>query len=113
MPDRLVLFRVVGGRSCFAARANHLEVEMFKGRSKKKRVNLLEGLERREMLATNLFITEGGTYTGTFESMNPDVPAVLVDTTEPVIIQNATIRGRGDLIKSGTNHTNITVRNVN
>jgi hypothetical protein len=77
-----------------------------------KRAKLIENLEGRKLLASPLVITKGGDYSGEWESLDRNVPAVTVKTTEPVVIQNATIRGRGDLIASGTDHTNITVRNV-
>src|SRR6185295_18651269 len=73
---------------------------------------LLETLETRTLLASPIVITKGGTYTGTWESLDPNTPAVRINTSEPVTIENATIRSKGDLIVSGTSHTNITVRNV-
>src|SRR5688572_25827502 len=69
-----------------------------------------ESLETRRLLAS-FIITKGGTYTGNWDNQDPNVAAVVVKTTEPVTIENATIRSRGDLIKSGISHTNITVRN--
>src|SRR4051812_29992903 len=76
------------------------------------KTRLVEFLEGRTLLASPLVITKGGTYSGTFESTDPKKPAVVVNTSEPVVIENSTIRGKGDLIASGTSHTNITVRNV-
>lgn len=43
-------------------------------------------------------ITTGGTYSGNWESTDPDRPAVNIHTTEPVTITNSVIRGSGDLI---------------
>lgn len=40
-------------------------------------------------------ITSGGTYTGSWESTNPDVPAVRISTSEPVVIEGASIRTNG------------------
>lgn len=57
-----------------------------------------------------LSITKGGTYTGAWESLDPAVPAVKIMTTEPVIIENCLVRGRGHLIATGTPRTTITVR---
>ncbi|ABF44077.1 NPCBM/NEW2 domain-containing protein [Deinococcus geothermalis] len=54
-------------------------------------------------------ITKGGTYSGNWESTTTS-PAVLIKTSDPVIIENANIRGRGDLI-SGFRYR-LTVRNV-
>src|SRR4051812_36379603 len=76
-----------------------------------KFIQLVENLETRRLLST-FTITKGGTYTGTFDNQDPNVAAVVVKTTEPVIIDHATIKSRGDLIKSGVSHTNITVRNT-
>jgi uncharacterized protein (DUF2141 family) len=81
-------------------------------KSSKKRAKFLETLESRTMLASTLVITKGGTYTGSWESQSAGTPAVLVNTSEPVVILNSTITGRGDLIASGVDHTDITVKNV-
>ncbi|HYO10469.1 MAG TPA: SdrD B-like domain-containing protein [Tepidisphaeraceae bacterium] len=81
-------------------------------RSRRTLAKLLEALEHRRLLASPIVITKGGTYSGTWESADPRTPAVLVKTTEPVTIENAIIRGKGDLIASGVSHTNITVRGV-
>src|SRR5436309_1844063 len=72
---------------------------------------LLESLERRQLLASPLVITKGGTYSGTWESTDRKTPAVLIDTSDPVTIQNSTVRGPGDLIASGVDHVHLTVLN--
>lgn len=59
-----------------------------------------------------IIIIRGGTYTGNWESHDTEVPAVEVRTSEPVIIQNATIRGAGHLIKSWGYNCNLTVLNT-
>ena len=59
-----------------------------------------------------LIITEEGTYTGKWESKDADVPVIDVRTKEPVIIENAVIRGAGPLIRSLGYSANITVRNT-
>jgi parallel beta-helix repeat protein len=56
-------------------------------------------------------ISDGGTYTGNWQSNDPDVAAVTVDTTEPVTIAGSNIRSRGDLIVSGVEGTDVTVAN--
>ncbi|CAM3356987.1 NPCBM/NEW2 domain-containing protein [Deinococcus saxicola] len=58
-----------------------------------------------------LVITKGGTYRGNWESMNPNVPAVLIQTSEPVVIEGSNLRGRGELIRGWK--VNLTVRNSN
>jgi hypothetical protein len=59
-----------------------------------------------------IIITEGGTYSGSWSSDDPDVPAVRIRTSDPVIIENATIQSRGDLIATGVAHVRLTVRNT-
>ena len=56
-----------------------------------------------------IVIKKGGTYSGNWES-NDKTAAVYIQTTEPVIIENANIRGRGNLI-AGFN-ADLTVRNT-
>ncbi len=58
-----------------------------------------------------LTITQGGTYSGNWESQDPTRPAVLIDTTAPVVIQNCFIRGKSDLIKTNVDNANVTIRN--
>jgi len=58
-----------------------------------------------------LVITKGGTYSGNWESQDPNVPAVRVQTSDPVIIENSNIRGRGNLIAGFGNR--ITIQNTN
>lgn len=65
------------------------------------------------LAASNVLnIVAGGTYTGQWESDNPAVPVVTINTTEPVVIENSTLRGRGNLIQTAVAHTRVTVRNV-
>lgn len=46
-----------------------------------------------------LVITKGGRYSGNWSSNDADVPAVTIKTSEPVIIENSVLRGRGYLIR--------------
>ncbi|GGO22290.1 hypothetical protein [Deinococcus humi] len=57
-----------------------------------------------------LTITKGGTYTGAWESLDANTPAVLVKTGEPVTIENCTLRGKGILIKAPWVSAQLTVR---
>ncbi len=59
-------------------------------------------------------ITKGGTYSGNWQSLEANVPAVTIKTSEPVIIENSRLRGRGDLIKAPNTvgNINLTVRNT-
>jgi hypothetical protein len=81
-------------------------------RRRQRFARLVESLEHRTLLASPLVISKGGTYSGTWESTARNTPAVLVNTAEPVIIENSTVRGPGDLIVSGVQHSNITVRHT-
>jgi hypothetical protein len=73
----------------------------------------MEELEQRTMLSSGpIVITSGGTYTGDWVSTNPNQAAVTIDTNQPVTIINSTIEGQGNLIATGTNGANITVKNT-
>ncbi|HEX8349151.1 MAG TPA: glycosyl hydrolase [Hymenobacter sp.] len=56
-----------------------------------------------------IVIREGGTYTGNYRSLNSSVPCILVVTNAPVILENCTIAGAGDLIQA-SGGSNLTVR---
>ncbi len=58
-----------------------------------------------------LVITRGGTYSGNWTSDDPKVAAVTIRTPEPVIVRDATVSSRGNLIVVGAN-ANVTIRNV-
>ena len=57
-----------------------------------------------------LVITQGGTYTGNWQSTSANTPAITVKTSQPVTILNSNIQSRGDLIASGVSHINVTVK---
>ncbi len=59
-----------------------------------------------------LVIRSGGTYSGTWESLDPKVAAVTVLTSEPVVLENAYVRGVGHLISAPWSQAHLTVRNV-
>ncbi|GBF05557.1 glycosyl hydrolase family 98 [Deinococcus aerius] len=54
-------------------------------------------------------ITRGGVYSGNWASSD-GTPAVTIRTSEPVVIENARLRGRGDLVRGFG--VNLTLRNV-
>lgn len=60
-----------------------------------------------------IVITEGGTYTGNWESRDAEVSAVEIKTSEPVLIVDSNIRGAGRLIRSQGYAADVTVRNTN
>ena len=57
-------------------------------------------------------ITQGGTYSGNWQSFDPNVPAVNITTTDPVVIENSSVKGPGQLIDAEYGGTNLTVRNT-
>ena len=61
-----------------------------------------------------LTITKGGTYSGNWQSLDANVPTVKIQTSDPVIIENSNLRGRGRLIQAtdGADGANVTVRNT-
>ena len=59
-----------------------------------------------------IVITSGGTYSGNWQSNNPNVAAVTISTTAPVIINNSNIQSEGNLIETGVSGVNLTVENT-
>src|SRR5690606_21450239 len=58
-------------------------------------------------------ITQGGVYTGRWASDNPGVPAVRIETSEAVVIEDSVITGPGHLISTDYHETsNLTVRDT-
>ena len=45
-----------------------------------------------------IIISKGGTYSGNWQSLNPNIPAVRIRTSQPVIIQNSNIRSADSCI---------------
>ena len=58
-----------------------------------------------------IVITQGGTYSGNWQSTKGTIPAVTVATTAPVIIENSHLRGVAGLIKTTVAGVDLTVRN--
>lgn len=56
-----------------------------------------------------LTITRGGTYTGAWESTDPEVPAVEIATSEPVTLSGCALRGPGTLVHSEYVASDLTV----
>lgn len=57
-------------------------------------------------------ITEGGTYTGCWDSNDRNVAAVTVATAAPVTIADSTVKGPGHLIKASVDGSHVTVRDT-
>lgn len=64
-----------------------------------------------EVLPSPLVVIHGGTYRGNWVSENSDVPVVRIETAEPVLFDHCTFTGRGNLIESRIDHSDITIRN--
>ena len=60
---------------------------------------------------TSITINAGGTYSGSWQSLDSAVPAVTVATTDAVTIENCTIRSKADLIYARLPNTHVTIRN--
>jgi hypothetical protein len=58
-------------------------------------------------------ITQGGTYTGNWQSLNANTPAVKIATSQPVTIINSNISSAGTLIDTQGYSANVTVKNTN
>jgi hypothetical protein len=73
-------------------------------------VTWVEVLELRRFFAAGpIVITRGGTYSGSWENLTDRTPVITIKTTEPVVIQNATIKGKGHLIQSTIVEDNISI----
>ena len=59
-----------------------------------------------------IVITAGGTYSGNWRSLNPNTPAVDIQTTSPVTIRGSRIASKGTLIQSVVAGANVTILNV-
>ena len=57
-----------------------------------------------------LIVTRGENYQGTWTSEDAQVPVVQIETAEPVIFDRCTFIGRGILIESRIDHSDITIR---
>lgn len=88
--------RVKGERENSGLGAGSASIEMLEDRTLFAAVAAPAGVE----FDAPVTITHGGTYTGNWQSLDADVPAVNIKTTEPVIIRDSTIASRSDLIKA-------------
>jgi hypothetical protein len=91
--------------------ATGLAVYLFGGIAPAQIQAWLKSFGTRGPVST-LTITKGGTYSGNWQSINPNVPAVLIKTSQPVVIQNSRLQGRGNLIQADDGNVNVTVRNT-
>ena len=55
-------------------------------------------------------ITQGGVYSGHWQSLSANTPAVRIATSQPVVIQDSLVRGRGNLIEAVTTDVHLTVQ---
>ena len=59
-----------------------------------------------------IVITQGGTYSGNWQSLDPNTPAVTIATSQPVTITNSNIQSMSGLIITSVSGANITVTNT-
>ncbi len=57
-------------------------------------------------------ITKGGTYKGNWRSLDSKTPAISIETSEPVIIENSNIQSAGILIRAHYQNNDVTIRNT-
>lgn len=57
-----------------------------------------------------LTISKGGTYSGNYRSTSSGTPVIIVNTTEPVILQNCVLVGPGVLVSATRPGTDLTMR---
>jgi len=63
------------------------------------------------VVSSPITITQGGTYTGSWQSNDANTAAVTVNTTDAVVIENCTISSRGPLIVTAQKNVSLTIRN--
>jgi hypothetical protein len=59
-----------------------------------------------------LVITQGGTYSGNWQSLDPSTPAVTIATSQPVVIDHANIESKSALIATSVAGADITITNT-
>jgi hypothetical protein len=59
-----------------------------------------------------IVISQGGTYTGNWQSLNPNTPAVTIATSQPVVIDHANIQSKSALVATSVTGADITVTNT-
>src|SRR6266516_801290 len=78
---------------------------------------VFEPLEKRALYTVvytaPLTITKGGTYTGNWQSLDPNIPAVKIATAEPVTILNSNVRAKANLIQTTVMHAKVTISSTN
>ena len=60
--------------------------------------------------AAPIVITKGGVYRGNWQSLDPRTPAVTIQTSQPVTIEDSNIQSRGTLIYSAFQRARVTIR---
>lgn len=70
----------------------------------------LPGQAQTVSYSAPIVITQGGTYTGNYQSLSSGTPCVRVTTNDPVILTGCTFSGAGNLVEA-TEGVNLTIRN--
>ena len=60
--------------------------------------------------APPIVITKGGVYRGNWQSLDPRTPAVTIQTSQPVTIEDSNIQSKGTLIYSAFQKARVTIR---
>jgi hypothetical protein len=72
---------------------------------------LAQRCDSRATFSGPMTISTGGSYTGNWQSIDPSIPAVSINTSAPVTIINSHLRGPGDLVLTTQVGSNVTIRN--
>ncbi|RZK24663.1 MAG: T9SS type A sorting domain-containing protein [Hymenobacter sp.] len=70
----------------------------------------LPGQAQTVSYSAPIVITQGGTYTGNYQSLSSGTPCVRVTTNDPVVLTGCTFSGAGNLVEA-TEGVNLTIRN--
>jgi hypothetical protein len=62
--------------------------------------------------AAPIVISQGGTYTGNWRSLDPNTPAVTIATSQPVVIDHTNIESKSALIATTVAGADITITNT-
>jgi len=98
-----------GGVASGSATGNVVITASFQGRSATATISSSIG---NIEWSGPLTITKGGTYSGSWRSTNPEIAAVTIATSAPVVIQNSYMTSPASLIEDPFYGSNLTVKNV-
>ena len=91
---------ILGGPLAIAAAQLEAEAHHVPGHVKKPRHRPGNNNDPYNCSGSPITISSGGTYSGCYVSTDPDVAAVDITTSSPVVISSAGIRSQGTLIEA-------------